>query len=92
MSQKRNLTIARIATYAVLVFAALLTLVPFVYLLTASLKSTGDSFSSTFLPAGDGLFGIGWERLTLANFKHLLFDMEPSFTRHILNGGCHLRS
>lgn len=55
----------------VLGLLALLTLVPFAWLLTASLKTGEDFFGSVFLPRGDGFLGIGWDRLTLRNYSEL---------------------
>jgi ABC-type glycerol-3-phosphate transport system permease component len=61
--------------YGLLLFFAALTLVPFAYLLAGALKSKYDFAASLFLPAGDGLFGVDWARLTLANFRRLLFEL-----------------
>jgi len=54
-----------------LVLLAIVTLVPFAWLIIASLKSQQDFFASAFFPPGDGLFGIGWDRLTLDNYANL---------------------
>ena len=69
--------------HLVLLIAAVITLAPFSYLVCASLKSSADAFSSTFLPRGDGWFGIGWDRLTLANYRRLLTTLQ--FGTHIVN-------
>jgi multiple sugar transport system permease protein len=61
---------------------AIVTLVPFVWLVIASLKTKQDFFASTFLPKGDGLFGIAWDRLTLQNYTNLL---EFEFGRAFIN-------
>jgi ABC-type glycerol-3-phosphate transport system permease component len=61
-------------TYAVLLTAATITAVPFVWLTCAAFKTNEDFFSSTFLPHGEGAMGIGWSRLTLDNFRHLMED------------------
>jgi ABC-type glycerol-3-phosphate transport system permease component len=58
------------------------TLVPFAWLLIASLKNKEDFSRSMFLPPGEGLFGIGWGRLTLENYRNL-FGM--GFGRAFLN-------
>ena len=55
-------------------FAAL-TLVPFAYMLCGAVKSKFDFAASVFLPAGDGWFGIGWNRLTFGNFISLYTDL-----------------
>jgi ABC-type glycerol-3-phosphate transport system permease component len=57
-------------------------LVPFLWLLIASLKTGEDFFGATFLPAGDGVLGVGWDRLTLTNYSKL-FDL--GFGRALLN-------
>lgn len=72
-----------LAIYAPLVIIAIVTLVPFAYLTCAAFKTNEDFFSSLFLPTGDGLFGVGWSRLTLEHFDKL-FNQE-SFGRAILN-------
>jgi ABC-type glycerol-3-phosphate transport system permease component len=73
----------RILTYTVLIVLAIITLVPFAYLFSASLKTSEDFFSSLFLPAGDGFLGIAWDRLTLGHYRRLFTQMD--FTRHIVN-------
>jgi multiple sugar transport system permease protein len=69
--------------YFVLVVLAVATLVPFAYLLCGALKGTDDFFTSLFLPAGKGWFGIAWDRLTVSNFTRLTRDL--SFGRYLLN-------
>ncbi len=61
--------------HALLFFFAALTLVPFFYMLCGALKSKFDFAATVFLPAGDGLFGVGWDRLTLENFTRLFIDL-----------------
>ena len=79
----RRLTDAGV--YAVLTVFAVLTLVPFFWLAASSLKTTGDFFSSQFLPPGRGFLGIGWERLTLGNFRRafLEFDLARAFLNSV---------
>lgn len=77
----RRLTL--IPIYVALVFFAVLTLLPFVWMLTSSLKNQNDFFTSFFLPRGDGLLGIAWDRLTLANFRRLF--IEQPIARAMLN-------
>lgn len=67
--------LARSVVYALLVFFAVLTLVPFAYMLAGALKTRYDFAAFIFLPHGDGFLGIGWERLTLGNFRRLLFEL-----------------
>ena len=70
-------------TYVLLAATALLMLVPFVYLVCSAFKTNDDVFRSTFLPAGYGLLGADWGRLTLDNFRRLFTEMD--FGRHMLN-------
>lgn len=65
---------ALIPVYVALVFFAAVTLVPLVWMATSALKTQEDFFTSFFLPRGDGLFGIAWDRITLANFTRLFRD------------------
>ncbi len=75
--------LALIPLYVVLLFFAALTLLPFIWMLTSSLKSQNDFFTSFFLPRGDGLLGIAWERLTLQNFRRLFTEFP--IARAMLN-------
>lgn len=72
-----------LAIYAPLVIIAIVTLVPFAYLTCAAFKTNENFFSSLFLPAGDGVFGVGWGKLTLQHFDNLF--REEGFGRSILN-------
>ena len=67
----------KIVTYFLLLFVSVMILIPFAYLTCSSLKSPEDFFTSLFLPAGDGPFGIAWNHLTLDNFQRVL--SQPSF-------------
>lgn len=69
--------------YGALVFFAALTLVPFAWMLTSAIKGQDDFFTSFFLPRGDGLLGVAWERLTLANFRRLFAEFP--IARAMLN-------
>ena len=63
--------LALVCSYAALVFFAVLTLIPLVWMVTSSLKNQQDFFTSYFLPSGNGFLGVAWDRLTLANFTRL---------------------
>jgi len=63
-----------ILTHAVLMVLSIVVLTPFVWMFIASLKTQEDFFSELFLPAGDGFLGIGWDKLTLENYRNL-FDL-----------------
>jgi len=51
--------------------ATVLVSIPFVWLVCAAFKNGDDFLRYSFLPRGDGLFGVAWSRLTLDNFRHL---------------------
>jgi multiple sugar transport system permease protein len=72
-----------VGVYALIIPLAAVTLVPFVWLLAASLKTSDDFFSSMFLPAGEGLLGVAWDRLTLTNFTRLF--TEQGMGRAVIN-------
>ena len=61
--------------YGLLLFFAVLTLVPFAYMVCGALKSKYDFAATLFLPAGDGWLGIGWDRLTVDNFVRLFTEL-----------------
>ena len=67
----------------ILVLGAIAMLVPLFYLVCSAFKTNEDVFSSTFLPPGEGLFGVAWNRLTVDNFVRLFRQLD--FARHILN-------
>jgi multiple sugar transport system permease protein len=69
--------------YVPLTFFAIITAVPFVWMITSAFKSQGDFFSSLFLPAGPGFLGVAWGRITLDNFR-ALFRVIPMW-RALLN-------
>jgi multiple sugar transport system permease protein len=71
-----------VATYCVVIPACIVIALPLVWLAIASLKTSEDFFQSPFLPRGEGLFGVAWDRLTLDNFRNL-FD-KTGFARALL--------
>lgn len=73
----------RTISHIALCFAALLVLLPFAWLICASLKSASDFFTSPFLPRGEGLLGVAWEKLTLTNFATLF--TTAGFARGVVN-------
>jgi len=60
-----------LATYAVLLPAVVITVIPFAWLIAAAFKAPEQFFESMFLPRGEGPLGIAWDQLTLANFAKL---------------------
>jgi multiple sugar transport system permease protein len=58
-------------SYLLAIPAAIMVLVPFAWLVSASLKGNEDFFTSPFLPRGDGFLGVAWERISLDNFRNL---------------------
>ncbi len=69
--------------YTVLTFCSLITLIPFAYLLCASLKPTDIFFDDLFLPRGDGWFGVAWDRMSFDHYVRLF--QEEGFLRAALN-------
>lgn len=63
------------AIYLLLGVCALVTLVPFAWMVISAFKTRADFFTSLFLPPGEGVFGIAWERLTLENFRRLFTEL-----------------
>lgn len=74
---------SRAVVYMALIFFAVITLVPLIWLVVGSLKTNEDFFGHLFFPAGDGLLGIDWSRLSFGNFRRLLFELN--FFNFILN-------
>ncbi len=72
-----------VITYVALAACSIIILIPFAYLVCASLKTSAAFFSSPFLPPGDGWFGIAWDQLTLSHFTRL--HSELHFERQLLN-------
>ena len=61
--------------YAALGFFALLTLLPFAWMVCAAVKSKEDFFTSQFLPHGNGFLGVAWDHLTLHQFNRLFTEL-----------------
>jgi len=85
MSERRRIArgLGLILLYALLLFFAGLTAVPFLWMVTSAFKAKGDFFSSLFLPGGPGFLGVAWERLTLDNFRRLFRELPMA--RALLN-------
>ena len=80
--QKRSLTLA--AVYTVLGAAAVVILIPFVYLIFASIRATGET--GLFLPAGDGAFGVNWDSgFTLGHYGRLFTQDDINFADAVIN-------
>ena len=73
----------RVLLYGLIIFFAGLTVLPFAWMVCASLKTQADFFTSRFLPTGDGIFGIAWDRLTLHQFVRLFTELPVA--RALLN-------
>lgn len=73
----------RISLYAVILVWCTITLIPLVWLVIGSFKTSEDFFSSLFLPAGDGFLGVAWDKLTWNNFRGLFVELD--FTNNIIN-------
>lgn len=69
-----NRKLNKAALHTLLIVLAFITLVPYAWLIIASLKGQEDFFSGIFFPPGEGFLGIAWDKLTLDNYK-ALFDL-----------------
>ncbi|MEO6876722.1 MAG: carbohydrate ABC transporter permease [Opitutaceae bacterium] len=69
--------------YGVLGLFGVITLLPFLWMLCAALKTKEEFFASQFLPHGHGLFGVAWDQLTLVQFKRLFTEL--ALPRALLN-------
>lgn len=69
--------------YLPLFMAAIVMLLPFAYLICASVKTSDDFFSTLFLPDGDGLFGVSWHRLTFEHYRRLF--QTTLFVQFLIN-------
>jgi len=72
MSTEKRSRVSRSATHLILLLLATVVLLPYAWLLIASLKSREDFFSGMFFPPGDGFMGIAWDSLTLENYTNLV--------------------
>jgi multiple sugar transport system permease protein len=68
--------------HTILIIIAIITMVPYAWLIIASLKSQDDFFSAIFFPPGEGAFGIGWDKLSLDNYKNLF---QLGFETNLIN-------
>lgn len=82
MSSQPNSKPSRFATHLVLIVLAIIVLVPYAWLVVASLKTKEDFFSGMFFPPGEGFLGIAWDSLTLDNYSNLI---EKGFGRAAIN-------
>ncbi len=62
---------SKLGLHLTLVLLAIIVLTPYAWLVVSSLKTQEDFFSGMFFPPGDGALGIGWDKLTLNNYKNL---------------------
>ncbi len=67
---------ANAIVYTLLVVFAIITLIPFAHMLAGALKTKFDYAATLFLPEGDGFLGIGWDRITLDNFRRLFGELK----------------
>jgi len=77
------MTLKRPVVYPVLLLGSAVLLLPFAYLICASLKPNEDFFTSLFLPGGDGFLGVAWDRLTVSHFGRLFRTL--GFGSYVLN-------
>jgi multiple sugar transport system permease protein len=62
-----------------------MTLIPFAWLVCASIKEQSVFFRYQFLPLGDGWLGLDWHELTLNYYRELFTSANFNFARSILN-------
>ncbi len=74
-SDRRLIRPATLVIYLMLGFFSLVTLLPFVWMICAALKTKEEFFTAQFLPRGDGLFGVAWDHLTLQQFVRLFREL-----------------
>jgi ABC-type glycerol-3-phosphate transport system permease component len=72
-----------IITYGALITFSILTLIPITWLFVGSFKTNEDFFGHLFLPSGDGLFGVAWDRLTLSHYWKLFTELD--FGNYVMN-------
>lgn len=72
-----------VASYALLLPLVVITVTPFLWLVTASLKPPEHFSTSMFIPRGEGFLGFAWNELTAINFIRLF--RELSIGRAVLN-------
>ncbi|MDX2131831.1 MAG: carbohydrate ABC transporter permease [Planctomycetota bacterium] len=72
-----------LACYILVIVATVIIAVPFVWLVCASFKSNADFLLYPFLPRGEGVLGVAWDRLTLDHFRSLF--REAGVGRALLN-------
>jgi multiple sugar transport system permease protein len=74
---------ARAAALTALLVASLVVVIPFVWLVCASLKPDAQFFGSLFLPLREGGGGVAWGELTLDHYGRLFRELD--FGRGVLN-------
>lgn len=60
--------------HGLLLACAIVTLIPFAWLLCAAFKTNADFFDHLFLPRGEGFLGVAWKRLSLVSFRRLFSE------------------
>lgn len=83
--RRRNERIQQGATYTFLILISIITLVPFAWLICASIKSSEVFFEYQFLPLGKGFLGIDWDHLTFQYYWDLFGEQDFNFARSLLN-------
>lgn len=83
MGMRRRAAIGDALVYVVLIVAAALTLVPFVYLICSAFKTNDDFFGSMFLPVDPKTGRTALSRLTTSHFGRLF--RELAFGRNLVN-------
>lgn len=71
MSDRKSFPLGNLIIHAVLIPAAIIMLIPIVWMTIKAFTSTEAAAGSLFLPKGDGFLGVAWNELTLDNFRNL---------------------
>jgi ABC-type glycerol-3-phosphate transport system permease component len=86
VARRRRETIEMSVTYTFLIVFSIITLIPFAWLLCASIKHSDVFFEYQFLPLkSSGFLGIDWDHLTLKYYKELFTSNDVHFARSVLN-------
>lgn len=81
---KRQLPLMWSFVHLLLMVASVVVIVPLLYLIISAFKTEQGFLEHTFLPTGEGLFGIAWDELTFKQFRRL-FSPEIGLGRALVN-------
>ncbi len=85
VERKSSRLFITVGIYTLLIVFALITVIPFFYLVCSAFKTKEAFFTSYFLPRGSGFLGIDWNGFTLHHFMALFTSPDLRFGRSLLN-------